>query len=123
MKGNTKYLKISLAAGLFIVSLSALAAGIPSSSTNRLAEETGKSIRHYFKFPQVLYTQHELKEELQNKVEVLFTVDNNGKVNFVWAKTTDRKLKTQIERTFSTLCFNNLKHKAVHNTVLKFKTR
>lgn len=36
-----------------------------------------------------------------NKVEVLFSTDKNGKLNFVFAKTADKSLKTEIEKQFS----------------------
>lgn len=105
---------------LVFTTLLAVANTSPSSKT--VTAETEKTIRTYFKFPQVLLPRYELKSAQTNRVEVLFTTDKTGKVNFVMAKTTDQQLKQEIEKQFSNLQLNKLKQNVVHSVVLNFRT-
>lgn len=56
------------------------------------------------------------------KIEILFTTNNLGKVNFVLAKTENLELKKQIEAQFSHLNLPKLKTDVVHSIILNFKS-
>ena len=74
-----------------------LASTTPTDSTSIAAEKT---IRDYFRFPQILL-HHPGEEKLkENKVPVVFTVGADGRVNFVTATTSDVHLKREIEKQF-----------------------
>ena len=112
--------KLVLITGLSLFTLSVKSNTAPKSST--ATTETEKTIKDYFKFPQILMPHKESKMTQSNKVEVLFTTDKNGKVNFVLAKTYDQELKSEIEKQFFTLHLSKLKQDVVHSVVLNFKT-
>jgi hypothetical protein len=57
-----------------------------------------------------------------NKVEILFTTNEKGEVNFALAKTENQNLKKEIEKQFQTLHFTQLKKDAVNSVTLNFKT-
>jgi hypothetical protein len=59
---------------------------------------------------------------LPKKVEVLFTTDKSGKVNFVLAKTENQLLKKEIEDEFSKLSLSKVCAEVVHSVVLNFQT-
>jgi len=120
MKRTIHFTKIILIAGLIFTTLVAVSNTTPSTAS--VPDETEKTIRSYFKFPQVLLPHTEIKPVQSNKVEVLFTTDRTGKVNFVMAKTTDKELKREIENQFLNLQLNKLKQNVVHSVVLNFKT-
>lgn len=111
----------TLCVGLLMFStLLALSNTSPEKSKTG-AMVTEKTIRDYFKFPQVLLNhEQEVKKETQ-KVEVLFTTDKSGLVNFVLAKTNDTNLKAEIEKQFIGLRFKNLKSEVVNSVTLNFK--
>ena len=90
--------------------------------SNTVSSETVKTIKDYFKFPRILMPYQEEHILQNNKVEVLFSTDKNGKVNFVLAKTEDKSLKTEIEKQFSNLQLTKLKHDVVHSVTLNFKS-
>ena len=119
-KTKITFTKIVLMTSLIFTTLLAVANTNPSSTP--VSTETEKTIRTYFKFPQVLLPHYELKWVQTNRVEVLFTTDKNGKVNFVMAKTTDQELKLEIEKQFSNLHLNKVKQNVVHSVVLNFRT-
>jgi hypothetical protein len=115
-----KLTKLVLLLSLSLTTFFAVSNNTPVS--NSVTVETEKTIRNYFKFPQVLIPHHELKTSRANKVEVLFTTDKAGNVNFVLAKTNDLKLKQEIEKQFLTLHLEKVKQDVVHSVVLNFKT-
>jgi hypothetical protein len=116
---TTSALKTIFLTGLLLATLLVRPNNTPSSGT--VTNETEKTIRNYFKFPQVLIPSMESKSR-SSKIEVLFTTDKNGKVNFVLAKTQDQKLKSEIEKQFSNLCLEKIKQDVVHSVVLNFRT-
>ncbi len=78
---------------------------------------------------EILETEKIIKESIifstpvsNQKVEILFSTNTNGEVNFVLAKTTDIKLKSEIEKQFSHLHLLRLKTDVVHSITLNFKT-
>ncbi len=93
----------------------------PNEGTASTAE-TEKVIRNYFKFPHILMPVNENKTAVNNKVEVLFSTDSTGKVNFALAKTEDNELKKEIEKQFMALQLKQLKIDVVHKVVLNFRT-
>jgi hypothetical protein len=121
MKTQINFLKAALITGLIFTAL--LASSNTSPASGNVSGETEKTIRNYFKFPQILMPHYENENASihSNKVEVLFTTDKNGKVNFVLAKTSDPQLKQEIEKQFSKLNLVKLKQNVVHSVVLNFK--
>mgnify|MGYP001590697305 CR=1 FL=1 len=79
--------------------------------------ETEKTIKEHVKFPNLI-----LPLKQQEKVVVLFTTSENGKVNFVFAKTDNKEVKAQIEKQFSQLTLTKLKANVAYSVVLNFKT-
>lgn len=118
MKTLNKF-KLLLFASFIFNGLIMVANNTPA--TNSVNASTEKTIRDYFRFPQILLPQAEEKVQEQ-KVEVLFTTNINGKVNFVIAKTNDPLLKTEIERQFSNLVLPKLKPEVAHSVTLSFRT-
>lgn len=96
------------------------AGNVPTPATPK--GESEKTIRNYFKFPQVLIQHQDAEKNLAKKVEVVFTTEASGAVNFVIAKTDDRDLKNEIERQFLKLKLPKLKHDTVYSVVLSFRT-
>lgn len=85
-------------------------------------KEAEKTIHDYFRFPGILVPLRDLNKQDAKKVEVLFSTDQNGNINFVLAKTSDRELKAEIERQFWKLRLNGLKRDVVNSVVLNFRT-
>jgi len=94
----------------------------PNEGASSSSAETEKVIRHYFKFPHILMPVNESRAIVNNKVEVLFSTDSTGKVNFALAKTQDEELKKEIEKQFMALQLKQLKSEVVHKVVLNFRT-
>lgn len=115
MKTRNKITTLILMGGLLMISLTVK----PNSKTglNPEAIETEKTIKDYFKFPQIVIPANEAQ-----KVEVLFTTDQNGHVDFVLAKTIDANLKAEIEKQFLKLNLTKLKNNVVHSVTLNIKT-
>lgn len=104
--------------GLFL--LTALSAFGGPAPKKQDSPELRKTIHQYFKFPSVLLPMAETKDQ-PLKVEVLFTTDKNGQVNFVLAKTDDSMLRKEIERQFYQLPLKEVKSDLVHKVVLEFR--
>jgi len=121
MKNSIKILLLLLISGCSLNQMQANTSIDPNegATTNT---ETEKVIRHYFKFPQVLMPVKENKTQVNNKVEVLFSTDIKGNVNFVLAKTNNAELKKEIEKQFMALNLKQLKSDVVHKVVLNFRT-
>jgi hypothetical protein len=108
---------------LFIVLFTAsLAVANTDPKTNTVTTATQKTIREYFKFPQVLLPMQNLHANNLHKVEVLFTTDPAGQVNFVLAKTDDQELKREIEKQFAALQLSHLKSNVAHSVTLNFRS-
>jgi hypothetical protein len=121
MKRMTTLKKVAAIVCMTILTSSAILA-MPKKSISLDGEpkETEKTIRNYFKFPQILIPYYDSKKATAHKVEVLFTTDNKGKVNFALAKTEDPLLKQEIEKQFSNLRLLKVKQNTVHSVVLNF---
>ncbi len=120
-------LKLLLLVSLVVNGLALAAGTVPPANTQTVAPKKPvspapeKTIHDYIRFPQVLFPKTELKT-IQNKVEVVFTTGENGKVNFVLAKTEDALLKKEIEKQFTNLVLPQLKKDVAYSVVLSFKT-
>ena len=84
--------------------------------------DTEKTIRDYFRFPAVLIARSGEHKINSQKVEVLFSTSKDGKVNFVFARTTNADLRAEIEKQFYALRLSALKENVVHSVVLNFRT-
>ncbi len=83
--------------------------------------ETEKVIRDYFKFPHILMPVNEFNAGVNHKIEVLFSTDSTGKVNFVLAKTEIQELKNEIEKQFLQLKLKQVHYNIINKVVLNFK--
>jgi len=114
-----KTLKTLLVVSILFNGLALLANDGEGTKTTTVSTE--KTIQDYFRFPQVLLPKVDVKTN-DSKVEVVFTTSENGKVNFVLAKTDNPILKKEIEKQFSNLVLPQLKKDVAHSVVLKFRT-
>jgi hypothetical protein len=112
--------RLAIFTGLIFSALFAISTPLPI--TNTASAESKKTIRDYFKFPQILATRVESKNVSHNTVEVLFTTNESGHVNFALAKTQNEELKKEVEKQFYKLYLPKLKQDVVHSVVLNFKT-
>lgn len=120
MKTTIKFKKLAFFLVLTFSTVFAIAGNVPKTNITKV--ETEKTIRDYFKFPQVLIAHQDSEKLISKKVEVLFTTDQNGVVNFSLAKIDDENLKKEIEKQFSKLKLPKLKHDIVYSVVLNFRT-
>lgn len=114
--GNTN-LKKSIAlltvGFLFSFNVNAKIDGTPKTV---IIEDANKTIKEHIKFPDFL---NFVKEE---KVNVVFTVNETGNVNLVVVNTTNENLKKSIETQFAKLKLSNLKANNAYSVVFNFKT-
>lgn len=120
MKTISKLTKLALLA-VFTLSTLIISANTLPAETKK-AKDTEKTIKDYFKFPGILIPMHSLNKAETEKVEVLFSTDQKGDINFVLAKTSKPELKAEIEKQFLKLHLTKLKHDVVHSVVLNFRT-
>jgi hypothetical protein len=81
-----------------------------------LISDASKTIKEHIKFPDFL--MHFNEEE---KVNVVFTVNEKGEVNLVLANTSNESLKKSIESQFVKLKLDKLKPNNAYSVVLNFK--
>ena len=113
-------LKIISAKVLKVTALVALTLGsfaVKANNGNTLAGETEKTIKQHVSFPKLNLTPQQ-----NEKVEIVFTTSESGKVDFVLAKTKNEILKKEIEKQFSSLTLNKLKANVAYSIVFNFKT-
>lgn len=79
--------------------------------------DASKTIKEHIKFPDLFTNFNQV-----DKVNVLFTVNENGEVNLVIANTKNETLKKMIESQFMKLKLNNLKADNAYSVVFNFKT-
>ncbi|MCD6017187.1 MAG: hypothetical protein K0S53_308 [Bacteroidetes bacterium] len=82
-----------------------------------MISEANKAIKEHIKFPNLL--MHFNQEE---KVNVVFTVNETGQVNLVIANTQNEILKKSIEAQFMKLKLEHLKADNAYSVVFNFKT-
>ena len=110
--------KTILAALALLSSFTMQAAEEPAGREGSAAKNV---IHHYFKFPSILLPAHSLSAPQPTRVEVLYTTDQAGKVNFVLAKTGDNVLKAEIEKQFYELPRLKVRGGAVQKVILTFR--
>lgn len=115
MKTLIKKSVIVFAAGL-LMSLTAKAGG-NEPSKNILISDATKTIKEHVKFPNFL-----LNYPREEKVNVVFTVNDEGHVNLVIANTSNEILKKSIETQFSKLVLKQLKANNAYSIQFNFKT-
>jgi hypothetical protein len=81
------------------------------------ASKAQHTIREYFRFPSFINQLPSAEE----KVEVLFTTATDGKINFVFAKTENTRLKKAVESKLTGLKLDDLQANVVHTVVLTFR--
>lgn len=114
MKSILKKSLVMLAVGiLFSFNISAKVDGTPKTV---VIADANKTIKEHIKFPDFL---NFVKEE---KVNVVFTVNEIGNVNLVVVNTTNEMLKKSIETQFTKLKLSNLKANNAYSVVFNFKT-
>jgi predicted secreted protein len=64
-----------------------------------------------------------LNAEEQTKVDVVFTTNEEGKVNLVIAKTENEDIKKEIEKNFSKLVLPNVKPNVCYGVTLNIKAK
>lgn len=116
MKTLIKNSVIVFAAGL-LISLTAKAGG-NEPPKNILISDASKTIKEHVKFPNLLLLSYKQEE----KVNVVFTVNEEGQVNLVIANTANEVLKRSIETQFSKLILKQLKSNNVYSIQFNFKT-
>lgn len=99
-----------------LVTLSSFSFASNLSNGNDAIIETEKTIKQHISFPNVI-----LPIQKTEKVEVVFTTSENGKVNFVLAKTDNDVLKKQIEKQFSELTLTKIKSNVAYSIVFNIK--
>lgn len=114
MKTIFKRSIITLAAGiLFSVSLNAKTGENPKT----IIIDAHKEIKEHVKFPNMFISYGQ-----EEKVNVVFTVNEGGNVNMVIANTTNESLKKTIETQFMKLKLSSLKANNAYSVVFNFKT-
>jgi hypothetical protein len=78
--------------------------------------ETQRTIKQHISFPNII-----LLIAKTEKVEVVFTTDEKGKVNFVTAKTENELLKNQIEKQFLEMTLSKIKSNVAYSIVFNIK--
>jgi hypothetical protein len=101
---------IKLSAVLCFIFLSSAAVALGNDGREDLSVnnagiiETQNTIRQHISFPNIILPIAKIE-----KVEVVFTTDEKGKVNFVLAKTNNDVLKQQLEKQFSEMVLTKIK--------------
>lgn len=107
---------LALLSGI-IFSLSAVAANTGKAPANTDAVSASRIIREQVKFSSLSTYQ-----ALEEKVNVVFTVNEAGHVNLVIANTKSQALKTAIEEQFMKLDLKQLKANNAYSIQFNFKT-
>ena len=117
MKTILKRSIITVVAGiLFSVSLNAKTGENPGA-TGTIILDAHKAIKEHVKFPNMFISYGQ-----EEKVNVVFTVNENGNVNLVIANTGNERLKKTIETQFMNLKLSSLKANNAYSVIFNFKT-
>lgn len=103
---------IIIASGFILLSLTANASTFPETTYKTAS---GKTIHSSLKVPSALGIKNQ-------QVEILFSTDEKGMVNFALAKTSNQLLKKEIEKQFYSMHFSDLKPEMINSVVVNFKT-
>lgn len=115
MKRLIKKTIATVAVGIMLT-LNVQAAGNDKNSKPVLSN-VSETIKDHVKFPKLL-----LNYKQEENVNVVFTVDELGKVNLVVANTDNLVLKQAIETQFAKLKLTQLKANNTYSIQFKFKT-
>lgn len=85
--------------------------------TSIIIADASKTIKEHVKFPNLM-----LNFNQEEKVNVVFTVNEAGQINLVVANTTNEILKKSIETQFMKLTLNHLKANNAYSIQFNFKT-
>lgn|GEM_PF-1354034 len=107
---------LAILSGIFI-STSAMAAPAGEKPMGSDAESASRTIKECIKFPNL--NMYNISEA---KVNVVFTVDEAGRVNLVIANTENQGLRKSIEEQFLTLSLKQLKANNAYSIQFNFKT-
>jgi hypothetical protein len=114
-------MKFFFMTAMFFLALNGFSASVISSDPRETKPE--KTIKNYFKFPQILMrTTRQNSSISPKKVEELFTTDKSGKANFVSAKTENQLLRKEIEDEFCKFSLLKVCAEIVHRVDLNFQT-
>ena len=117
MKTTIKNKLVKAISFFSLITLSSFSFASTSSNGNEAIIETEKTIKQHISFPNVI-----LPIQHTEKVEVIFTTSETGKVNFVLAKTENDMLKKQIEKQFAELTLTKIKSNVAYSIVFNIKT-
>ena len=108
-----KRLKTKIALLALIAGMSTAMMAAPSSNAGA---DAGKPISSKITLPENMK-----KSGYNQKVRVIFTVNESGEVIHTVAVTNDTELRAAIEKQFSALCFTEFKANVANSVVLNFK--
>jgi hypothetical protein len=118
LKSKSGLVKLSAVLGFIFLSNAALASigneNLPIGQAGII--ETQKEIKQHISFPNII-----LPFNKTEKVEVVFTTAENGKVNFVVAKTENDLLKKQIEKQFAEMILTKIKSNVAYSIIFNIK--
>lgn len=78
--------------------------------------ETAIQIKKHISFPNIILPIQE-----SEKIEVVFTTGENGKVNFAYAKTNNETVKKEIEKQFLELTLPKIKSNVAYSVIINLK--
>lgn len=113
---------IKLSAVLGFMFLSGVASALSNEGNENLITgqeditETQRIIKQHISFPNNVVSATKTE-----KVEVVFTTDEVGKVNFVLAKTDNELLKKQMEKQFAEMTLTKIKSNVAYSIVFNIK--
>ena len=117
---KSKMIKLSAVLGLMVLSSTMLALGNNGNENLYTGEadiiETQRIIKQHISF-----SNNVVSATKTEKVEVVFTTDEMGKVNFVLAKTENELLKKQMEKQFSEMTLAKIKCNVAYSIVFNIK--
>ncbi|MBK7309208.1 MAG: hypothetical protein IPI93_00060 [Sphingobacteriaceae bacterium] len=113
LRSKSGLVKLSAILGFIFLGGTALAS---DGTGNENIIETQKEIKQHISFPNII-----LPLNRTEKVEVVFTTAENGKVNFVLAKTDNDVLKKQIEKQFAEMTLTKIKSNVAYSIVFNIK--
>jgi hypothetical protein len=119
-KLKSRIIKLSTVLGFIFLGIVAFANNSNGNENLTTGEsgiiETQRSIKQHISFPNII-----LPFNKTEKVEVVFTTAENGKVNFVVAKTENDLLKKQIEKQFAEMILTKIKSNVAYSIIFNIK--
>lgn len=120
LRSKSKLIKLSAILGFIFLGSAVIASNKHLNNNLGTGEagiiETQKEIKQHISFPNIILPLNKTE-----KVEVVFTTAENGKVNFVLAKTDNDVLKKQIEKQFAEMILTKIKSNVAYSIVFNIK--